>query len=332
MSDPTSAVVTASIVTAPIAVSMRRPLGSTELRVSPIALGGNVFGWTVNDDDAIDILDRFVELGGNFIDTADSYAGGRSEHLIGTWLKRRGTRADLVIGTKIGKSADNSGLSERAMNNAVNASLERLGVDAIDLLYLHIDDSHVPFEETLLAADELVRAGKVRALGASDHSANRLIEARIIAEQLGLTPLAALQCRYNLMHRDQFEGNVARVAHVHGLAVMPRFALDGGFLTGKYRSRTDTGEISRTGFDSRVVDRNTHFDRKGMRVLAALDKIAAEQAVRPASVALAWLLTKPDVVAPVTSASRVSHVDPLIQAGHVTLTRAQVALLDDITD
>lgn len=327
MSDPTSAV-----VTAPIAVSMRRPLGSTELRVSPIALGGNVFGWTVSDDSAFDILDRFVELGGNFIDTADSYAGGRSEYIIGQWLRRRGTHSGLVIGTKIGKSADNPGLSERAMTSAVNASLERLGVEAIDLLYLHIDDPDVPFEETLLAADELVRAGKVRALGASDHSANRLIEARIIAGQLGLTPLTALQCRYNLMHRDQFEGNVARVAHAHNLAVMPRFALDGGFLTGKYRSKADTGEITATGFDSRVVDRNTHFDRRGMRVLSALDKIALEHGVMPASVALAWLLTKPDVVAPVTSASSIAHVDPLIQAGHVTLTRAQVALLDDITD
>lgn len=323
---------TSAVVTAPIAVSMRRPLGSTGMRVSPIALGGNVFGWTVADETASRILDRFVELGGNLIDTADSYAGGRSEIIIGNWLRARGRRDDLVIGTKIGKNADHPGLSERAMTAAVNASLDRLGVDELDVLYLHVDDTHVPFEETLLAADELVRAGKVRALGASDHSANRLIEARIIAGQLGLQPLVALQCRYNLMHRNQFEGNVARVAHVHDLAVMPRFALDGGFLTGKYRSRADTGELTTTGFDSRIVDRDTHFDRKGMRVLAALDRIAAEHAVAPASVALAWLLTKPDVVAPVTSATRVEHVDPLIQAGHVTLTRAQVAQLDDVTE
>src|SRR5690606_33009191 len=151
----------------------------------------------------------------NFIDTADSYAGGRSEYILGQWLRRRAKRSDLVIGTKIGKSADNPGLSERAMTNAVNASLERLGIETIDLLYLHIDDPRVPFEETLLAADELVRAGKVRALGASDHSANRLIEARIIAGQLSLTPLAALQCRHNLLHRDEFEGNVPRVARAH---------------------------------------------------------------------------------------------------------------------
>src|SRR5690606_20865922 len=212
-----------------------------------------------------------------------------------------------------------------------NASLERLGVDEIDVLYLHVDDRDVPFEETLLAADELVRAGKVRALGASDHSANRLIEARIIAGQLGLSPLTVLQCRYNLLHRSEFEGDVARVAHVHDLAVMARFALDGGFLTGKYRSRSDTGELSTMGFDSRIVDRDTHFDRRGMRVLAALDRIAAEHAVQPASIALAWLLSKPDVVAPVTSATEVAHVDPLIQAGHVALTRAQVALLDGLT-
>lgn len=321
-----------AVVTAPIAVSMRRPLGTTDLRVSPIALGGNVFGWTVSDAAAWAILDRFVELGGNVIDTADSYAGGRSEVIIGNWLRSRGRRGDLVIGTKIGKNPDHPGLSERAMRAAVDASLMRLGVDEIDVLYLHIDDTTVPFEETLLAADELVHAGKVRALGASDHSADRLIEARIIAGQLSLTPLTALQCRYNLMHRDQFEGNVARVAHVHSLAVMARFALDGGFLTGKYRSKGDTGELSTTGFDSRVVDRETHFSRRGMRVLTALDRIAAEHAVQPASVALAWLLAKPDIVAPVTSATHVSHVDPLIQAGHVALTRAQVAQLDELTD
>lgn len=326
MSDPASAV-----VTAPIAVSMRRPLGSSDLRVSPIALSGNVFGWTVGDDTARAILDRFVDLGGNFIDTADSYAGGRSEILIGNWLRDRGRRSDIVIGTKIGKSGDNPGLSARAVSDAVNASLRRLGVNEIDVLYLHIDDPEAPFEETLVAADELINVGKVRALGASDHSADRLIEARIIAGQLGLRPLTALQCRYNLMHREEFEGQVARVAHVHGLGVIARFALDGGFLTGKYRSRSDAGEVTTTGFDSRVVDRDAHFHRKGMRVLVTLEKIAAEHGVQPASVALAWLLAKPDIVAPLASATRVEHVEPLIQSGHLTLTRAQVAALDDVT-
>lgn len=319
------------VVTAPISVSMRRQLGETDFRVSPIALGGNVFGWTVGDDDAWQILDRFVELGGNFIDTADSYAGGRSEILIGNWLRSRGGRPNLVIGTKIGKSADNPGLSADSINQAVNASLMRLGVEEIDVLYLHLDDTSVPFEETLLAADELINAGKVRALGASDHTANRLIEARVMAGQLGIRPLVALQCRYNLMHRDQFEGDVARVARAQNLAVMARFALDGGFLSGKYRSRDDLGEQTTTGFDSRAVDRESHLDRRGMRVLGALDRVAAEHEVEPATVALAWLLSKPDVVAPVTSATRPEHVDPLIQAGHLSLTRAQVALLDDVT-
>lgn len=319
------------VVTAPIAVSMRRQLGETEFRVSPIALGGNVFGWTVGDDRAWEVLDRFVELGGNFIDTADSYAGGRSEILIGNWLRARGRRSDLVIGTKIGKSADNPGLSASAIAQAVDASLTRLGVDAIDVLYLHLDDTTVPFEETLLAADELINVGKIRALGASDHAANRLIEARVMAGQLGIRPLVALQCRYNLMHRDQFEGDVARVARAQRLGVMARFALDGGFLTGKYRSRDDLGELTTTGFDSRVADRESHLDRRGMRVLATLDRVAAEHEVEPATIALAWLLSKPEVVAPVTSATRPEHVDPLIQAGHLSLTRAQVAALDDVT-
>ncbi len=308
----------------------QRSLGSTPLRVSSLALGGNVFGWTAGEEATVDILDRYVELGGTFIDTADSYAGGRSEILIGNWMRDRRSRADVVLATKIGKSADFPGLTPEALTAAIDASLTRLGTDYLDLLYLHIDEPEVPFEETLVALDEVVRAGKVRYLGASDHSGNRLIEARIIAAQLGLGPLVALQSRYNLMHRAVFEGSMASVAASQRLAVMPRFALDGGFLTGKYRTRANLSSVHGR-FDSRVVDAQSHLNRKGLRVLAALDRVSAEQEVAPASIAIAWLLTKPNVVAPVASASSAAQVDDLIAGTLVQLTRSQVAALDAAT-
>ncbi|WP_193510229.1 aldo/keto reductase [Cryobacterium sp. BB736] len=308
----------------------QRRLGSTPLRVSSLAIGGNVFGWTVGDEATVDILDRYVELGGTFIDTADSYAGGRSEILIGNWMRDRRNRADVVLATKIGKSADFPGLTPGALTAAIDASLTRLGTDYLDLLYLHIDDPDVPFEETLVALDEVVRAGKVRYLGASDHSGNRLIEARIIAAQLGLGPLVAVQSRYNLMHRAVFEGSMASVAASQGLAVMPRFALDGGFLTGRYRSRANLASVHGR-FDSRVVDAQSHLNRRGLRVLAALDRVSAEHEVAPASIAIAWLLTKSNVVAPVASASSADQVEDLIAGTLVQLTRNQVAALDAAT-
>jgi len=240
-------------------------------------------------------------------------------------MRDRRNRPDMVVATKVGKSADNPGLSAKALTASVHASLERLRTGYIDLLYLHVDDESVPFEETLYAVDELIRAGKVRYFGVSDHTGNRLIEARIASGQMGIAPMVALQNQYNLLHRGEYEGDLARVADRQGLGVMPRFALASGFLTGKYRSRSDVAK------NERGAEAAKYLTRKGLKVLAVLDRIAAGHGVPVATVALAWLLTKPNVVAPVASASRPAQVDDLVAAARLPLTRAQVAELDKVS-
>jgi len=302
-----------------------RPVGHSELSVFPIAMSGNVFGWTADDATTNGILDTYTDQGGNFIDTADSYAAGRSETMIGNWMRSRRNRDDIVIATKVGKSADNPGLRARVLTRAVHASLLRLGVAHIDLLYLHIDDTTVEFEETLLAVDELIRAGKVRYFGGSDHTGNRLIEARIASAQLGVAPMVALQNHYNLMHRREYEGDLAHVAAQQGLGVMPRFALASGFLTGKYRQKSDLAKNER---GSQVA---AYLNRRGFRILSVLDTVAAAHGVSVASVALAWLLTKPNVVAPVVSASGPEQVHDLTAAATLQLTRHQIADLDRVS-
>jgi aryl-alcohol dehydrogenase-like predicted oxidoreductase len=300
----------------------RRRLGQSDLRVFPVAIGGNVFGWTADDKSTHDILDAYVEADGNFVDTADSYAAGRSEIMIGNWMRERQNRDEMIISTKIGKGAESPGVTARAIARAVDDSLERLGTDYIDLLFLHIDDSSVEFEETLLAVDDLIRSGKVRYFGASDHSANRLVEARVIAAQLGVTPMVALQNRYNLMSRTGFEGDLARVASQQQLGVMPRFALASGFLSGKYRAKADLAKTDRGGVPAK------YLSKRGLRILHCLDQIAWQERSTVATVALAWLLTKPQVVAPVVSARRVSQVADLVAAASIQLSRHQVAALD----
>jgi aryl-alcohol dehydrogenase-like predicted oxidoreductase len=304
------------------------PIGRSDIRVFPLALGGNVFGWTADTQTTEDILDAYVDHGGNFIDTADSYAGGRSEIMIGNWMRSRGNRDRVVVATKVGKGPESPGVTANAVSRAVNDSLRRLGTDHIDLLYLHIDDANVPFEETLFAVDDLVRMGKVRYFGASDHTADRLVEARVIAAQLGVTPMVAVQQHYNLVHRRIFEGDLARVAAQQQLGVMPRFALASGFLSGKYRGRAD---IAR---NPRGVDAARYLNRRGLRVLACLDAIVAEQraqgisAANVAAVSLAWLLSKRNVVAPVVSASHAAQVFELMSAATIQLSRHQLAALD----
>lgn len=299
----------------------RRRVGSSDLEVFPIALSGNVFGWTADSAESEQVLDSYVAHGGNFVDTADSYAGGRSEIILGNWLRARGRRDDLVIATKVGKSADHPGVTARAVTAAVDASLRRLRTDRIDLLYLHIDDPEVPYEETLLAVDELVRAGKVRYFGGSHHTGDRLIEARIASAQLGVARMVAVQNQYNLMARTEYEQGLARVAADLALGVMPRFALASGFLTGKYRSKSD---LDRT----RRAEVGRYLTRAGMRVLQALDGVSREHDAAPATIALAWLLSKPNVVAPVVSASGADQVFDLVAAAGVCLTRSQIMTLD----
>lgn len=300
----------------------RVPLGATDLEVFPVALSGNVFGWTADQAQTTEVLDAYRALGGNFLDTADSYAGGRSEIMIGQWMRETGSRDATVVATKIGKSADHPGLSAEAVTASVDDSLRRLQTDRIDLLYLHVDDPEVEFDETLLAVDDLIRAGKVRFFGGSDHTGERLFLARIACAHLGVQPMVALQNQYHLLHRAEYERGLAAVAEQQGLAVMPRFALAGGFLAGKYRHRADL----RGTPSGRQLGR--YLTRRGVRVLSALDAVAAEERVAPATIALAWLRTRPRVVAPVVSASRRDQVFDLVAAAEVRLSAAQVERLD----
>ena len=302
--------------------SRLRTIGASDLHVFPLAISGNVFGWTADVETTEQILDAYAADGGNFVDTADSYAAGRSEIMIGNWMRDRRNRDDIVVATKVGKSFDNPGLSAGALDRAVHLSLERLRTDRIDLLYLHVDDESVPFEETLLAVDRLIRAGKVRHFGVSDHTGNRLFEARIASAQIGVAPMVALQNHYNLMHRGEYEGDLAVVADRQGLGVMPRFALAGGFLTGKYRSRHDLAPSERRGAVAK------YMTRRGWRILSTLDRIAQEHNTTVAAVSLAWLLGKRNVVAPVASASRPEQVAELTAAARIPLTRHQVTELD----
>lgn len=312
-----------SVVTGPI--SLPRRIGPSDLEVYPVALSGTVFGWTADGPTTTAILDRFVELDGTFIDTADAYAGGRSEIMIGNWMHARGNRDSLTIATKVGKGPDYPGLSAPAIRAAVQASLRRLRVDRIDLLFLHVDDPSVSFDETLLAVDELIRAGDVRYFGGSDHTANRLFEARIASGQLGVAHMVALQKHYNLMHRHEFEGDLARIAAQLDLGVLPRFALASGFLTGKYRSRADL-ERHRRG--SEVAGLLT---RRGLRIVAVLDRIAAETQSSVATVALSWLLSRPRVVAPVVSVSAPDQLDDIMAAPRTPLSRHQLTELDRVS-
>jgi len=324
--DPTAGADTSSSALTTGPIPLLRRIGPSALEVFPIALSGTVFGWTADGPTTTAILDRFVELDGTFIDTADAYAGGRSEIMIGNWMRDRGNRERLTIATKVGKGPDNPGLSAPAIRAAVTASLRRLQVDRIDLLFLHIDDPSVSFDETLLAVDELIRAGDVRNFGGSDHTANRLFEARIAAGQLGVAHMVALQKHYNLVHRTEYEADLARIAAQLDLGVLPRFALASGFLTGKYRSKADL-ERHRRGAEVAAA-----LTRHGLRVVSALDRIALETSTSVATVALSWLLSRPRVVAPVVSVSSPDQLTEIMAAPHTPLSRHQLTELDRVSE
>ncbi|MDJ0349339.1 aldo/keto reductase [Cryobacterium sp. PH29-G1] len=292
---------------------VRRQIPGTELRVHPLALGCNAFGWTATGEDSIDILDAHRELGGNFLDTADSFAAGRSEVIIGSWLRSRGARAETVVATKIGRNLDNPGLSQRSIVAAVEASLVRLGTDYLDLLYFHFDDTTIALEESLVAVDALVRAGKVRYLGASNFSAERLMEARVLSA-VGLPKVVAAETPYNLVHRAELEKEIAVVARAQNLAVMPGFALAHGFLAGAFRTKAAAAGTARGQLAA------VYLRRRSLRVLAVIDRIAAAHAAEPASIALAWLLARPNVVAPVAGAGRADQVRSLVAAADIRLS------------
>ena len=288
-----------SPTTGPIPLRRRR-LGTSELRVFPVCLNG--LGSTVGADVAFEILDTYCALGGNFIDT-DASNEGRSEAVVGRWMSSRGARSSVILAATVGSRGDSPGVAHTAITRAVDLSLERLQTDYLDLLLLGLDDAAVPFEETLLAVDGLVRAGKVRYAGMAAHDANRLVEARVIAGMLGVAPLVAAQCDYGLANRHEFEGAVASVIVEQGLGALPRVP-----------PRAPTSAMRRR------------------RILGALDRIAREHHVALATIAFAWLLSKPGVCAPVSTVSDAHRLLDVVAATTVQLTRHQVAGLDRASD
>ncbi|MER7315602.1 MULTISPECIES: aldo/keto reductase [Streptomyces] len=307
-----------------------RALGASSLQVFPLALGGNVFGWTADEAASFAVLDAYTAAGGNFVDTADSYSswipgneGGESETLIGAWLKSRGRRDDVVVATKVGGHPAYKGLSPDNVKKAAEASLRRLGTDHIDLYYTHFDDESVPVEDIVTALDELVKAGHVREIAASNISPERLKASLDFSEREGLARYVALQPHYNLVSRDTYEGALLDTAADAGLAAVPYFALASGFLTGKYRPGTEV-ESARAGSAAAHLE-----TERGREVLAALDAVAREQEAEIATVALAWLAARPTVVAPIASARTVEQLPALLAVADLRLTDDQMARLTE---
>lgn len=307
-----------------------RKLGSSDLQVFPLALGGNVFGWTADEAQSFAVLDAYTAAGGNFVDTADTYSswvpgneGGESETVIGKWLASRPDRSDVVVATKVGAHPRYKGLSAANIRAAADESLRRLGRDRIDLYYTHFDDETVPVEEIITALDGLVKAGKVREIAASNISPERLQASLDFSEREGLARYVALQPHYNLVSRDTYEGPLQAVAERAGLAAVPYYALASGFLTGKYRmgARVES---------ARAEGAKKHLEsERGRKVLAALDTVARAHEAEVATVALAWLASRPTVVAPIASARTVEQLPALLAVAGLRLTEQELAALDE---
>ncbi|WP_406008115.1 aldo/keto reductase [Streptomyces sp. NBC_00637] len=306
-----------------------RRLGSSDLEVFPLSLGGNVFGWTADETASFAVLDAYAAAGGNFVDTADSYSawidgnsGGESETVIGRWVKARGNRDDVVIATKVSQHPEFPGLSADNIKAAADASLRRLGTDHIDLYYTHFDKPEVPVEEIIGALDELVRAGKVRHIAASNISPERLQESLEFSDREGLARYVALQPHYNLVSRDTYEGRLQDLAGRFGLAAVPYFALAAGFLTGKYRPGT-------TVESARAAGAAKHLDtERGRNVLTALDEVAQAHGTHIPTVALAWLAAQPTVAAPIASARTVEQLPALLGVAELELTAQEITRLN----
>lgn len=308
-----------------------RELGHSGLKVAPLAFGGNVFGWTVDEPTAFTLLDAFVEAGLNLIDTADMYStwvqgnkGGESETIIGHWLKRSRKREQVVIATKCGMEMgpNKKGLSKRYILNAVEDSLKRLQTDYIDLYQSHLDDSETPLEETLEAFAQLVKAGKVRVIGASNYGAERLAQALQVSEKHGYPSYQSLQPEYNLYDRAGYEAKLEPVCVEHGLGVITYYSLASGFLSGKYRSENDLSK------SARGQGIKKYLDDRGFRILKALDQVAEQHESVPARVALAWLIARPSVTAPIASATSLAQLNDLVEATRLRLDPASIDLLD----
>jgi aryl-alcohol dehydrogenase-like predicted oxidoreductase len=308
----------------------KRRIGHSELQVAPLMFGGNVFGWTADEATSFSILDAFVDAGLDFIDTADVYSawapgnhGGESEAIIGKWLQRSGKRDRIVLATKVSKHPQRKGLSAANIQAAVEDSLRRLQTDYIDIYFSHDDDTATPLAETLGAYQRLIEAGKVRVIGASNHSGARVEEALALSRQYGLPEYQVLQPEYNLYDRAGYETDLEPVALAYQLGVVVYWSLASGFFSGKYRSKEDLADKAR---GSRV---EKYLNERGLRILGALDRVAARHASTPASVALAWLIARPSVTAPIASATSLRQLESLVAAVHLTLTGSDIRELDD---
>ena len=308
----------------------KRPLGKSSLSVAPLAFGGNVFGWSADEKRSFDLLDAFVDAGFNLIDTADVYSawvpghrGGESETIIGRWLKRSGKREHVVIATKVAKWAEQPGLAPVNIQQAVEGSLRRLQIDCIDLYQAHEDDANVPLAETLGAFARLIEAGKVRVIGASNYGAARFADALAVSKQYGLPRYECLQPEYNLVSRRGYEKELEPLIRAENVGVISYYALASGFLSGKYRSAADLAQSSARGGAVKQ-----YLTPRGLRVLAALDAVSAAQRATPAQVALAWLMARPGITAPIASATSVAQFDELAGAAALSLKADEIAALD----
>jgi len=310
----------------------KRKIKNTDLSVAPVNFGGNVFGWTLDEKQSFDILDQFTEAGFNFIDTADAYSwwvngkkGGQSEEIIGKWMKSRSNRQNIVLATKVGAQTGEHGLdiSKKHILKSVDESLQRLQTDHIDLYYTHYDDNTTPVEETLSAYDEIIKAGKVRYIAASNVSPERLKASFEASEKYGLPKYVALQPHYNLMEREGFEKNYGPFAEEFDLSVFPYWSLAAGFLTGKYRTEEDLGKSQR-GEGVRK-----YLNDKGFAVLKALDQVSEKHKSTQGTVALAWLLANPLITAPIVSATSASQLDTIFKAPKLVLDQEDIELLDE---
>lgn len=308
----------------------KRTLGKTEIKVPPLTIGGNVFGWTADEATSHLLLDNFKAHGLNFIDTANTYSswvpgnkGGESETIIGNWIKQRGNRSELIIATKCGSEMNGKkGLGKNYIVECANESLKRLQTDYIDLYQAHYPDPATPIEETLEGFDLLIKEGKIRAVGASNYSPQQLIEALQVSQQTGLIPYATLQPLYNLYDRTAFEKELQQICSENNIAVISYYALASGFLTGKYRSDADLDKSKRGGGIKK------HLNARGLRILDALDEVSLNLQVTPAVIALAWLLAKPAVTAPIVSATTTEQITDLVKATTLLLDGATIGMLD----
>ncbi|MCZ4222113.1 aldo/keto reductase [Pedobacter rhodius] len=308
----------------------KRTLGKTDLNIAPIVFGGNVFGWTIDEQKSFEILDHFIESGFNFIDTADVYSrwvpgnkGGESETIIGNWLKKSNKRQEVIIATKVGSDmGSGKSLKKDYIINEVEHSLSRLQTDYIDLYFSHFDDESTPVEETLSAYETLIKAGKVRWIGASNFSADRLKESLLFSASHNLPRYEVYQPGYNLYDREEFEWEHEKICLDHGLGVVTYYSLASGFLTGKYRSENDLSKSQRGGGVKKFMN-----DR-GFKILEGLDKVAQTYGVEPASVALAWLIHHPSVTAPIASVTDLNQLKSFKEAADLKLNTEDISILD----